>query len=81
MIGKRRRRETPPPFASGEAMYKITVDLGGVPVEISLEHADYLSSYENFLTENPPLATAAVPAEKIAAARKFYDDGASDAVF
>lgn len=79
MIGKRRRRETPPPFASGEAMYKRTVDLGGVPVEISLEHADYLSSYEDFLTENPPLATAAVPAEKIAAARKFYDDGASDA--
>lgn len=60
-------------------MYKRTVDLGGVPVEISLEHADYLSSYEDFLTENPPLATAAVPAEKIAAARKFYDDGASDA--
>lgn len=79
MIGKRRRRETPPPFASGEAMYKRTVDFGGVPVEISLEHADYLSSYEDFLTENPPLATAAVPAEKIAAARKFYDYGASDA--
>ena len=48
-------------------------------MEISLEHADYLNSYEDFLTENPPLATAAVPAEKIAAARKFYDDGASDA--
>lgn len=60
-------------------MHKITVDLGGVPMEISLEHADYLSSYEDFLTENPPLATATVPAEKIAAARKFYDDGASDA--
>lgn len=60
-------------------MYKVTVDLGGVPVELSLEHADYLSSYDEFLTEEVPKARAGVPRDRVAAARKFYDEGATDA--
>lgn len=48
-------------------------------MELSFEHADYLSSYDGFLTEAASAAQANVPPEEVAAARKFYDDGATDA--
>ena len=50
-----------------------------MPVELSFEHADYLSSYDGFLTEAASAAQANVPPEEVASARKFYDDGATDA--
>ena len=60
-------------------MHRLTVNLGGVPVELSLEHEDYLPCYKDFLTAEQPAAFAAVPAAEVAAARKFYDEHATNA--
>ena len=62
-----------------DIMYNITINLGGVPVELSFSYAHRLDIYDEFLTSELPAAFAAVSEDEIAAARKFYDDGATDA--
>lgn len=48
-------------------------------MELSFSYAHRLDIYDEFLTSELPAAFAAVSEDEIAAARKFYDDGATDA--
>ena len=50
-----------------------------MPVELSFSYAHRLDIYDEFLTSELPAAFAAVSEDEIASARKFYDDGATDA--
>ena len=50
-----------------------------MPVELSFSYAHRLDIYDEFLTSELPAAFAAVYEDEIASARKFYDDGATDA--
>ena len=48
-------------------------------MELSFSYAHRLDIYDEFLTSELPAAFAAVSEDEIASARKFYDDGATDA--
>lgn len=55
-------------------MYNITVDLGGVPIELSLSYPNYLPVYDEFLTDNPPVACASVSPEDMREGREKFSD-------
>lgn len=55
-------------------MYKITVNLGGVPVELSLSYPNYLPYYDEFLTDSPPVAFAKVSAEDMQDAKEMFPE-------
>ena len=48
-------------------------------MELSFSYAHRLDIYDEFLTSELPAAFAAVSEDEIVSARKFYDDGATDA--
>ena len=57
---------------------EINVKLAGVPIAISLRHDDYHCEFEQFATDEPPIASARLSDEMLAMLQTLYPDSPTE---